>query len=63
MIGKASEKLYRNTLNMEGGRSKYRGDPTKRVTLAPYVFCIQFTCKGYLSLELGISWLRGRKIL
>ena len=38
--------------------------PRKRTILAPYVFCIQFTRKElYLSLTLGFSQLRGRKIL
>ena len=31
-------------------------DRRGRIILAPYVFCIQFTCKGlYLSLALGCS--------
>ena len=25
---------------------KYQEDPKRRIILAPYVFCIRFTCKG-----------------
>ena len=36
-------------------------DPRRRIILAPYVFCIQFTCKTlYLSLALGSSLQWGR---
>ena len=39
-------------------------DPRRRIILAPYVFCIQFTCKMlYLALALGSSQLRDMKIL
>ena len=39
------------------GLFTWRGeDPTGRIILVPFVFCIQFTCKGlYLSLALGSS--------
>ena len=31
---------------MEGGRFWHQEDPRRRIILASYVFCIQFTCKG-----------------
>ena len=41
---------------MEGGRSYYQEDPRGWIILAPYVLCIQFTCKGlHMSLALGSS--------
>lgn len=49
---------------MEVGRSSNQEDPRRRIILAPYVFCIQFTCKrSYLALVLGSSQLTARKIL
>ena len=39
---------------MEGGKTLHQKDPTRRIILAPYVFCIQFTCKESF-LELGSS--------
>ena len=30
---------------MEGGKTEHQKDPTGRIILAPYIFCIQFTCK------------------
>ena len=42
---------------MEGGKSLHQKDSRRRIILAPYIFCIQFTCKTtrYFSLALGSS--------
>ena len=47
---------------MERTRSYYQENPRRPIILAPYAFCIRFTCKG-LKLSLALRSSQGLVII